>query len=84
MSVSGAYIHDNEILTFINAPIATELTANFFPIYCNHYCTVQVAVCAYSFVCTLVNALVLQGKTLPEQVAVDDDFHECMQVEYLH
>ena len=30
--------------------------------YYNHYHTVQVAMCAYSFVCTLVNALVLQGK----------------------
>ena len=43
----------------------------------NHHHTVQVAMCAYSFVRTLVNALVLQGKTPPAQVAAGDDHHEC-------
>ena len=33
--------------------------------------------CAYSFVRTLVNALVLQGKTPPAQVAAGDDDHDC-------
>ena len=33
--------------------------------------------CAYSFLHTLVNALVLQGKIPPAQVAVGDDHHEC-------
>ena len=33
--------------------------------------------CAYSFVCTLVNALVLQGKTPPAQVAAADEDHDC-------
>ena len=33
--------------------------------------------CAYSFVRTLVNALVLQGKTPPAQVAAGDDHHDC-------
>ena len=39
--------------------------------------TVQVAMCAYSFVCTLVNVLVLQVKTPPAQVAAGDDDHNC-------
>ena len=43
----------------------------------NHHHTVQVAMCAYSFVNTLVNALVLQGKTPPAQVAAGDDHHDC-------
>ena len=33
--------------------------------------------CAYSFVHTLVNVLVLQGKTPPAQVAAGDDDHDC-------
>ena len=45
-------------------------------IYIYHH-TVQVAMCAYSFVRTLVNALVLQGKTPPAQVAAGDDYHDC-------
>ena len=45
-------------------------------IYIYHH-TVQVAMCAYSFVRTLVNALVLQGKTPPAQVAAGDDDHDC-------
>ena len=44
--------------------------------YKKHH-TVQVAMCAYSFVRTLVNALVLQGKTPPAQVAAGDDDHDC-------
>ena len=43
----------------------------------HHHHTVQVAMCAYSFVRTLVNALVLQGKTPPAQVAAGDDDHDC-------
>ena len=35
------------------------------------------AVCAYLFVSTSVNALVLQGKTPPAQVAAGDDDHDC-------
>ena len=50
-------------------------------VYCNLHCiynhTVQVAMCAYSFVGTLVNALLLQGKTPPAQVAAGDDDHDC-------
>ena len=46
-------------------------------IYIYHHHTVQVAMCAYSFVHTLVNALVLQGKTPPAQVAAGDDDHDC-------
>ena len=45
-------------------------------IYIYHH-TVQVAMCAYSFVRTLVNVLVLQGKTPPAQVAAGDDDHDC-------
>ena len=37
----------------------------------------QVAMCAYSFVRTLVNALVLHGKTPPAQVVAGDDDHDC-------
>ena len=33
--------------------------------------------CASSFVRTLVNALVLQGKTPPAQVEAGDDDHDC-------
>ena len=43
----------------------------------HHHHTVQVAMRAYSFVRTLVNALVLQGKTPPAQVAAGDDDHDC-------
>ena len=43
----------------------------------HHHHTVQVAMCAYSFVRTLVNALVLQEKTPPAQVAAGDDDHDC-------
>ena len=43
----------------------------------HHHHTMQVTMCAYSFVHTLVNALVLQGKTSPAQVAVEDNHHEC-------
>ena len=46
-------------------------------IYILYHHTVQVAICVYSFVSTLVNALVLRGKTAPVQVAVHDDHHEC-------
>ena len=41
----------------------------------NH--TMQVAMCAYLFVRTLVNALVLQGKTSSAQVAAGDNDHDC-------
>ena len=44
---------------------------------CQHHHTVKVAMCAYSFVCTLVNMLVLLEKTPPAEVAVGDDHHEC-------
>ena len=37
----------------------------------------QVVICAHLFVCTLVNALVLQEKTPPAQVAAGDDAHDC-------
>ena len=51
--------------------------ALYIYIYNHHRHTVQVAMCAYSFVRTLVNALVLQGKTPPAQVAAGDDDHDC-------
>ena len=44
---------------------------------CHHHHTVKVAMCAYSFVCTLVNVLVLLEKTPPAEVAMGDDHHEC-------
>ena len=50
------------------------ITLHYITLY--HH-TVQVAMCAYSFVHTLVNVLVLQGKTPPAQVAAGDDHHEC-------
>ena len=43
----------------------------------HYHHTVPVAMCAYSFVHTLVNALVLQGKTPPAQVAAGGDDHDC-------
>ena len=43
----------------------------------HHHHTVQVAMRAYSFVCTLANALVLQENTPPAQVAAGDDDHDC-------
>ena len=46
-------------------------------IHYNHLHTAQVAVCAYSFMRTLANALVLQGKAPPAQVAAGDDDHYC-------
>ena len=43
----------------------------------HHHHTVQVVMCAYLFVCTLVNVLVLQVKPSPGQVAAGDDNHAC-------
>ena len=53
-----------------------DIIYNMYIYYHNHH-TVQVAICAYSFVCTLVNVLVLQGKPPPAQVAAGDDDHVC-------
>ena len=41
----------------------------------NHHISMQMH--NYLFMCTLVNALMLQGKTPPAQVAAGDDHHEC-------
>ena len=53
----------------IQPPPHTIPTTTFKYHHNHHHHTVQVAMCAYSFVRTLVNALVLQGITPPAQVA---------------
>ena len=70
--------------------VQTTVTNYFYIVDMNGFCifneiqpqllpptTVQVAMCTYLLVHTLLNALVLRGKTPPVQVAAGDDHHEC-------